>query len=282
MADAVVARGDLELHNDPPGEPSDLPADRSNLRSMDDQLLEHERICSRPVRVQVSTQEDDAWLPSFWCGHGGLGCDVRRYELSRNHEDRGLKSWSRPTPNTCSGGSWEEAQHEAHLSSDSTTAAEGFDSARELDEVCVTPSDLEATSPSEDTMAKLASGEEVLQPTSAEPQVQEAPPRAWWDFCTQPAPEAKISVRPSAKTQEHFAVVPAPPSTMPDDASVKTQGGSKWAQVGFVATVGAVSAGALVTAACGALPVAIAAGSMGFTLGLLSSILGIRVGRWVS
>lgn len=57
---------------------------------------------------------------------------------------------------------------------------------------------------------------------------------------------------------------------------------STWAQGAVVISVGAVSAGAFASAAGGVLPVAVAAGSMGFTLGLLSSILGIRVGRWVS
>lgn len=55
-----------------------------------------------------------------------------------------------------------------------------------------------------------------------------------------------------------------------------------WAQRAIVLSISCVSAGAFATAAGGVLPVAIAAGSMGFTLGLLSSILGIRVGRWVS
>lgn len=57
---------------------------------------------------------------------------------------------------------------------------------------------------------------------------------------------------------------------------------SSWARRAVMITVSCVSAGAFATAAGGALPVTVAAGSVGFTLGLLSSILGIRVGRWVS
>lgn len=71
----------------------------------------------------------------------------------------------------------------------------------------------------------------------------------------------------------------APPSLPPP--SPRAQALGNWPQRVAVASVAAASAGALAAAAVGAFPVAAAAGSLGFALGILSSVLGIRVGRWV-
>mmetsp|Transcript_49894 Transcript_49894/g.141321 ORF Transcript_49894/g.141321 Transcript_49894/m.141321 type:complete len:308 (-) Transcript_49894:68-991(-) len=56
---------------------------------------------------------------------------------------------------------------------------------------------------------------------------------------------------------------------------------SQWPRHVAVASVAAASTTAFVVAAAGAFPVAAAAGTLGFALGILSSVLGIRVGRWV-
>jgi len=107
-------------------------------------------------------------------------------------------------------------------------------------------------------------------------------------------PLQAVAARTAGTSEERYAAVLPPhgaDATAPsgsqsaeaaqfeDEASSSHQ---TWTHRAIALSVGAVSAGAFATAAGGALPVAIAAGSMGFTLGLLSSILGIRVGRWVS
>lgn len=55
----------------------------------------------------------------------------------------------------------------------------------------------------------------------------------------------------------------------------------RWVRHVAAASVAVASTTTFVAAASGVLPVAAAAGSLGFTLGILSSVLGIRVGRWV-
>mmetsp|Transcript_129298 Transcript_129298/g.322301 ORF Transcript_129298/g.322301 Transcript_129298/m.322301 type:complete len:306 (-) Transcript_129298:33-950(-) len=69
-----------------------------------------------------------------------------------------------------------------------------------------------------------------------------------------------------------------PPHETSEDVS---HGPSPWPRRVAVASVTVASAGAFAAAAAGAFPVAAAAGSLGFALGILSSVLGIRVGRWV-
>lgn len=92
----------------------------------------------------------------------------------------------------------------------------------------------------------------------------------------------KPAVRQKVEVQKQCTpVVPSDDSAAAQDGSSEASSSQGWAQRAIVVSISVVSAGAFASAAGGVLPVAIAAGSLGFTLGLLSSILGIRVGRWV-
>merc|ERR1719203_1612255 len=101
----------------------------------------------------------------------------------------------------------------------------------------------------------------------------------------------KENAKPQQQKQQQQARPPAQPQghrqqrqelQEQQQFSQQPVGSSRWAQRALILSVSCVSAGAFATAAGGVLPVTVAAGSVGFTLGLLSSILGIRVGRWVA
>lgn len=231
---------------------------------------------SFPVRVAhvTSKAEDSSLQGSFWCGNSG--CDIRRHELHVNVEDDPQSSRSRPMPKTCGGGSWEEA---ASADLESTTAEED-----ETQEIHVHIAEVNAMSPcSEDNRSERAAESKEAPKMSETTGPAEAASSMWCGWCAPQEPEATHigSMRESRSEEQYSSVLPTPPSA-PDNASVVSSTGTRWGQRAFVISVSTVSAAVLATAAGGVLPVAIAAGSMGFTLGLLSSILGIRVGRWVS
>lgn len=246
------------------------------------------------METQDTDPEDESWLDKIWCGAGGCHCNRSELRLHYNDGPEPPVWMGRAAPRVCGGGSWTELE----LSEIAPATAE--DTEGRMQEIHIS-SGMVTDAPCREEIIDCVSVANGRCESGQGASQNEAAPGLLLDSCgmagtSAPTRTAKVNAntrgpstayapmrecRQSSSVEDGYTpVVPreAPAQEPPTEGS----SASLWTQRAIIVSVSSVAAGAFATAAGGVLPVAIAAGSMGFTLGLLSSILGIRVGRWVS
>lgn len=225
-------------------------------------LVSPEEQASPPTRTRVEEPRWSAWLPPF-CG----ACHCSPENTVRKLQQPEPRQRSR-RPGSCSPrrGEPETAAWAGGCSPGASLGSLPIE-AREATARRALGSVRRAVAPAGEPQAVLPTAA-LLGKVS---QYEASDARAW-EVVTEEEPEAEAeaTLRPRW---------PTGPSE--GEAAVPLFSGP-WPQRALVVSVSTVSAGVFAAAAGGVLPVAVAAGSMGFALGLLSSILGIRVGRWVN
>lgn len=203
--------------------------------------------CHHP-RVAALSQESESWLSKLWCGT--VGCDARRLDLMSMLEEvpDGVSICSeRMQPPLMERSAASQCDtYVAQLGKPSKPTAAAEETTKGL-----------RCGSCERICARSLDG--TMEP-DAEP-MQEAKKDGKPSYCSVvPVPE-----------QECTLETPAQPDSLD----------SAWTQRAVFISVGAASGGALAAAVTGVLPLVVGIASLGFSMGLLSSLFGLRAGRWI-